>query len=191
MKLFLLAVGWLLASTALAAETNAPPVVPESQLKHLKFDQKQNEKEKPPKVTPLSFSQEFILKQDRKDIKAILARHLGILDLHGDKRDLSTIQQLIDRNVLKPKQLKQWQEVGVVFGDILANEFGLHWVSYQDDEGLSTALQWRDTQNFVFPVTMFSKRVEFGDKVNVDKLYNKIAEDVRQFIAYESKIPRE
>ena len=165
-------------------------MVTEKQLKHLQFNKNQEQKEKPPAVTPLSFSQEFILKQDRKDIKAIMARHLGILDLHGDKRDLSTIQQLVDRKVLKSKQMKQWQEVGVVFGDILANEFGLHWVSYQDEQGLSTALQWRNTQNFVFPVTMFSKRVEFGDQINVKKLYDRIARDIHQFKAYEEKNPQ-
>ena len=61
--------------------------------------------------------------------------------------------------------------VGIVFGDILVNEFGLHWVSYEDDIGTSKALRWRETENYVFPVTLFSKRVGFNEKIDVVSVF--------------------
>lgn len=192
MKYILMIVMSLSSAAALAANdnSNAVPVMTPNQLKYFPFNEQNNEKSTPAKVTPLSMGQEYVLKEDRKNIKAFIALNLGILDLHGDKRDLGTIQQLIQRDVLKRNQVKKWQEVGVIFGDILAHEFNLHWVSYEDNRGVSTALQWRKTQNFVFPVTMFSKRVQNGIPVDAYKLYNEIARDVKQFIAYENAHPK-
>ena len=191
MRLIVILIALAFSGAALAEQkvdnSDVPAVTP-NQLKEFPFQQNGNEKA--PKVTELTFSQEFILKQDRKDIKATIARYLGILDLHGDKRDLSTLQQLVNKNVLKKSQVKKWQEVGVVFGDILANEFGLHWVSYEDDKGMSTALQWKNTQNFVFPVTMFSRRLEYENTINVRAVYDKIAKEIREFKAYENKLPK-
>ena len=77
--------------------------------------------------------------------------------------------------------------MGVVFGDILAAQFNLHWVSYRDKEGVSIALQYKDTQNFVFPVTVFSKRLLFGEKLDVRAIYNQIGKQIEAFIAYETR----
>lgn len=189
MKYILLIAMIMISAVAAAADKDTVPVMTPDQLKHFQFSEPGQQQQKPPKVTDLSMGQEYVLKEDRKDIKAFIALHLGILALHGDKRDLATIQELVDRNVLKKSQIKKWQEVGVIFGDILANEFDLHWVSYEDDRGVSTALQWRKTQNFVFPVTMLSKRVQFGDPIDVYALYKEIGKDVEQFMAYENKHP--
>lgn len=188
MKFILLVVAFAFSALAFAQDEPVTPTVSSDQLEHFQFDQSQ--KAKPPVVAPLSEGQVFALKQDRKDVKDMIALNLGILALHGDTRDLSTIQQIIDRDILKKNQTQEWQDVGVVFGDILANQFDLHWVSYGDDKGISTALQWKDTQNFVFPVTMFSKRIQFGEELNVDALYKKITKDIEQFKAYERKLPK-
>ena len=85
--------------------------------------------------------------------------------------------------------VRQWQSMGIVFGDVLAKEFGLHWVSYEDDLGTSKALRWRATENYVFPVTMFSKRVQFREKIDVNGVYEKIAEDIERFKAFENNRP--
>ena len=145
-----LALAFVLTFSSLAlAQDNAggkepTPVMSPDQLKHFPFVPDTRE-EKPPVIKDLSVTQQYYLNRDRRMVKDLFARHLGILEIHGDKTDLSSIEQLVDRNILKDDQTAQWQAVGVVFGDILAHEFDLHWVSYADDKGVSTALQWKNT----------------------------------------------
>ena len=60
-------------------------------------------------------------------------------------------------------------------------EFGLSWISYEDEAGISKALRWRDTDNFVFPITFFSKRIQFGETIDVKLLYDEISKEIKQF----------
>jgi hypothetical protein len=73
------------------------------------------------------------------------------------------------------------QALGVVFGDLLVKEFGLQWVSYEDELGASKALRWRTTDNFIFPVTVFSKRVQFGERIKVAEIYSALEAEVVRF----------
>ena len=132
-------------------------------------------------VRELNVGQQFILSSERREFNKLLYRRLGIREVFGDKRDLSILQQVIDRKVLTSDQVREWQSMGIIFGDILVVEHGLHWVSYEDDLGISKALRWRHTDNYVFPVTMFSKRVQYKEQVNANKIYEKISADVMKF----------
>ena len=84
------------------------------------------------------------------------------------KHDLSILQNIVEKKLIRQEDVRGWQGLGIVFGDVLAAEFDLHWVSYADDVGTSKALRWRKTENYVFPVTMFSKRKQFNEKIDVD-----------------------
>ena len=66
-------------------------------------------------------------------------------------------------------------------GDILVTEFDLTWVSYEDYLGVSKALRWRNTDNFVFPVTLFSKRIRFNEKPDAQEIYDKLTTEINQF----------
>ena len=101
--------------------------------------------------------------------------------------DLETIQQLVDRRMIGKGVVKQWQALGVIFGDILVRELGLHWISYKDEFGTSKALGWRETKNFVFPVTMFSRRVQFKQTIDAAAMYEKIKREVTAFKQYEQR----
>ncbi len=142
--------------------------------------------EAPITVKELSLGQRYALNTQRREIADLIARRLGIMTLKGDASDLKTLQSLIDRKVMATADVRQWQSMGIVFGDVLAKEFGLHWVSYEDDLGTSKALRWRTTENYVFHVTMFSKRVQFREKIDVNGVYEKIAEDIERFKAFEN-----
>jgi len=188
----------LLAMPALAEEAgNDDGEIPaqtltEEELENLRFrdregrPQRQQREEDEPVIEELSVGQRYLLKTQREEIKQLIARDLGVMSLQGDESDLDTFQALHDRRILKDNQVKEWQSVGILFGDILTNEFeDLEWVSYEDDRGASKALQWRDTQNFVFPVTVFSKRLEFGERLDTREVYEKIKRDIESFIEYE------
>lgn len=139
------------------------------------------ESEDPPTINELSVAQRAVLDAQRRQIKDVFATQLGVLEFDGDKRDLRHIQRLVDKGIFENTQTLEWQKVGVLFGDILVEEFDLEWISYEDDRGKSKALQWRDTMNFVFPITVFSRRAEYNEDIDVQAIYEKIKEDIEGF----------
>ncbi|MEX2489694.1 MAG: DUF3806 domain-containing protein [Pseudomonadales bacterium] len=174
-----LVAGLSFAGTGYTAEREIPsnvPIVSPDELEDYQFEWS----EEPVNINELSVAQRAVLNAQRRQIKDLFATQLGILQFDGDKRDLRHIQRLVDKDILSDDIL-QWQKVGVIFGDILVEEFDLEWVSYEDERGKSKALQWRDTMNFVFPITLFSRRVEYGRKINAKEIYNKVAEDIKGF----------
>ncbi|MFT5211244.1 MAG: hypothetical protein ACI9CE_002983 [Flavobacterium sp.] len=138
-------------------------------------------------VGDLSAGQLLILNRLRDESKALFVRHLGILSIKGTKEDIPYLQQIIDRRIIRKDETRKWQALGVLFGDVLAKEFNMTWARYEDKYGLSKALRWRRTDNYMFPVVMFSKRVGFDEIIDVKGLYNKIAKDVESFKAWELK----
>ena len=119
----------------------------------------------------------------------LIARRLGILNLKGDRSDLKVLQNLVDRKAIARNDVRGLQSLGIVFGDLLVNEYGLGWVSYEDDIGTSKALRWKKTENYVFPVTLFSKRVQFKENINMMGVFEEIGAEVERFTAYEGARP--
>lgn len=134
-----------------------------------------------PRISDLNISQQYTLSRQRKEFMALLARHLGVLSLRGTREDLKVFQTVVDRKVIAADELYEWQTMGVVFGDLLASQFGLDWVSYEDERGVSRALRRPGTDNFVFPVTLFSKRVRFKEAIDIQAIYDGLASDIEQF----------
>ncbi len=143
----------------------------------------------PATVKELSLGQRYSLNTQRKEIIDLIARRLGILKLKGDESDLKVLQNLVDRKAIRRDDVRGLQGLGIVFGDVLVNEFGLDWVSYEDDIGISKALRWKKTENYVFPVTMFSKRVQFKEDINMRGVFDEIGAEIERFIAYEAGRP--
>jgi len=173
-----------LALQSVAEESGLRELTPE-ELERYEFEIE----ETPATVTDLSLGQRYVLSTQRREIEDLVARRLGVLKLKGDQSDLKVLQDLVDRKAIRSTDTREWQGLGIVFGDILVTEFGLHWVSYEDDIGTSKALRWKETENFVFPVTLFSKRVQFNQKIDVLSVYSKLEEDIERFKAYEENRP--
>ncbi len=169
--------------TPAVAEESGLPELTQEELERYEFEVD----ETPATVSDLSLGQRYVLSTQRREISDLIARRLGILKLKGDQSDLKVLQDLVDKKVLR--EVRDWQSLGIVFGDVLVGEFGLDWVNYEDDLGASKALRWRKTENYVFPVTMFSKRVQFNEKIDVLKVYEKIAADIERFKAFEQNRP--
>ena len=145
--------------------------------------------EVPATVKALSLGQRYSLDSQRREIMDLIARRLGILKLKGDKSDLKVLQNLVNRKAIRRDDVRGLQGLGIVFGDVLVNEYGLGWVSYEDDLGISKALRWKKTANYVFPVTLFSKRVQFKEDIDMAAAFAELGIKVERFIAYESAKP--
>lgn len=186
--LLLVLAGAVQATAAEEAEAERLPVVTPGQLDNFQF--RTNSQAPEARIEELSVSQRHIMNVQRREARDLFARELGILHFDGRRSDLGTLQRLVDRQVLGDDKQREWQSVGVLFGDILVREMGLHWVSYEDERGISKALQWRKTKNFVFPVTVFSKRAQYGEDIEVQVIYEAISADIEAFIARETRLGR-
>lgn len=174
---------FVLAVPSSAAEETAIITLTPEQMETYRFQIK------PSKVTvkDLSVGQQAFLSSQRRAAKDLIQRQLGIVKISGTKHDLRALQQLVDRKVLRKSQIEEWQSVGILFGDILAREFSLKWVSYEDEQGVNKALRYRQSENFIFPVTLFSKRVKFDEEIDMGKLYASLEGQILEFIALENR----
>ena len=159
-----------------ASEPSVIQITPE-ELENYEFEIE----ETPFEVSSPSIGQRFIFDRSRRTVRDLLARTVGSTRLTEDESDLGRLQVLIDRRVIRNADIETWQALGVVFGDLLVTVHGLKWVMYEDELGASKALQWRDTTNFVFPVTVFSKRVQFNESIDVRSIFEKISADIEAF----------
>ena len=116
-----------------------------------------------------------------------MLRHLGTSRLKGDIADLDHFQALIQKKAIQKNDVANWQALGVVFGDFLVAKHGLTWVVYEDELGASKALRWRDTDNFVFPMTVFSKRVQFKEIPEPHAIYADLVKVITAFKALEAR----
>ena len=95
------------------------------------------------------------------------------------------LQRLLDEGVVGPEQREELQAMGIVLGDILAAELGMDWVIYEDKLGRSRALRLGETDNYLFPATMISRRREAGNEETVRDIYD------RAHAAITARLPRQ
>ena len=108
--------------------------------------------------------------RQRKRANELALRYLGSPLRGGGLRNLKTLQRLIDGGFITPDDIMDQQCLGVVLGDVMAQNLHLTWIVVDDEIGHSRALRWRDTQPLFFPVTMISKRMTAREKVDIQKL---------------------
>ena len=127
----------------------------------------------PGKVSALGTLDRQFMEQQRNRVDELARFDLG-RQLQADKNhNLGILQTLLDRRVVTADQTVELQAMGVVLGDLLAAELGMKWVIFEDKYGRSRALRLGSSDNFLFPITMISRRVEAGAQVDVTAVYEK------------------
>ena len=131
-----------------------------------------------PNFSELSALDAALLDKQRELVaREIAARYQA--KLARTKADLVLLQRLLDDAVFKPPQTFELQSLGVVFGDVVAAETGLHWVMVTDEYGTDPTLVRGKSSLQVNTLTMISKRVERGEKIDVGDLFTRVADSVR------------
>tara|TARA_R110000823_G_scaffold210224_4_gene340444 strand:- start:3428 stop:3937 length:510 start_codon:yes stop_codon:yes gene_type:complete len=126
-----------------------------------------------PRIGELSALDRQYMAQQRDLIEDITLRRLG-RDFSGDReRDLALLQDMLDKRLVDASQTRELQAMGMILGEHLADALDMHWVIYEDALGRSRALQYADTDNYLFPMTMISRRVEAGSSTSVKDIYQK------------------
>jgi hypothetical protein len=135
----------------------------------------------PGQISELGTMDRQYMQQQRNRIDELARFDLG-RQLREDKtHNLDILQTLLDRQLVSTDQTLELQAMGVVLGDLLAAELDMHWVIYEDKYGRSRALQLGSSDNFLFPITMISRRFEAGARVDVTAVFDKAAKIIQPY----------
>lgn len=136
-------------------------------------------------LTPLD--RQYMQRQ-RDSIEGLARRHTGSGFDGSPASDIPLLQRLLDERRVRPDQTEALQAMGILLGDILARELGMHWVLYEDPVGRSRALRYRDSDNYLFPATMISRRQSVGNESRVQDIYDKavsLIEPIREKLPFQ------
>ena len=135
------------------------------------------------KVSALTDADQQRLREQRAVVEKYLGDESSRQKYLTAAGKLGTIRAILNADVFKPNQTYELQCLGIVFGDTFVQEMKMEWVMVEDQYGRDPAVRVPETTIIMFPLTMISKRVERGEKVDVFELFNGIAstvEDVRR-----------
>jgi hypothetical protein len=93
---------------------------------------------------------------------------------------LGTIRGILQANAFKANQTYELQCLGVVLGDAFVQDLKMEWVMVEDEAGRDPAVRLPGSTIILYPLTMISKRVERGDRVDVFDIYNGTANQVEE-----------
>ncbi len=131
------------------------------------------------KVEPLNPDDAANLEAKRKWVREHYdetARH-EYETLHGKLRLLDTI---LRNKWVEPTETLKLQCLGIAFGDALAQKLGLQWVAVEDEYGRDPALSQMGTSLLVFPMTSISKRIERGEEIDLNRLFETACETIEK-----------
>jgi hypothetical protein len=132
-----------------------------------------NSAQKPPTISELGNTDKRYMTEQRDSLDQLARNHLGG-QFNGNKAsDLRLLQRLLDNELVRPDQTRELQAMGVIMGDLLAADLDMHWVVYEDSVGRSRALRYRESDNYLFPMTMISRRREVDNLNSVTDIYQK------------------
>ena len=93
---------------------------------------------------------------------------------------LRLIAAILDHGWVQPSETWKLQSLGIALGDAIAQKLMLDWVTVDDEHGRCPALNWPGTSILSFPLTMISKRVERGEQVEVQQLFDAVCTDLNE-----------
>jgi hypothetical protein len=135
-----------------------------------------------PRFSDLTAADTAQLNRQRGLVAVALKSRYGAA-LTKTKADLELLQKLLDDHVFASSQTFELQSLGVVFGDILVTETGLHWTIVTDSYGRDPTLVRGTSTLQVNTLTMISKRVERGEAVDVADLFARASDSARNISA--------
>ena len=95
---------------------------------------------------------------------------------------LNLLDEVIRQKWIAPSETIKLQSLGIALGDALAQELGLDWVMVEDEFGRDPAIHLHDSSVFVFPKTMISKRIEDGEDVDINELFNGVCLKLKELL---------
>jgi len=91
----------------------------------------------------------------------------------GSRADLSAIQSVLDAGSVERDATYTLQSLGMAFGKVFIEQHdGFDWWMVEDEYGRDPAIRFGQTSLLAFPQTMISKRIEDGERVDIEDLFD-------------------
>lgn len=104
--------------------------------------------------------------------------------MDGSLTDLDRLQAIIDSSQLAADNTADLQCLGIIFGKVFVNLTpDYDWWIVKDAYGEDPCIRYKETSLLVFPQTILSKRIEDGEKPDVQAIYHGLCaqlEDIRR-----------
>ena len=126
-----------------------------------------------PEISDLSYLDRQYMAGQRELLGDLAARNFGRRFNGKQENDLELLQSLLDKHLVRAEQKRELQAMGVIMGDLLAADLKLRWVVYADQQGRSRALADDESDTYLFPITMISRRREVDNRTPVAEIYEK------------------
>ena len=136
-------------------------------------------------ITELDWTDKRQMTQQVEAIDGIARKTIGG-QVSNDKTDLRLLQNLVSKSAIAKTDRLNLQGMGVVLGNLMAQEFGLEWRIYKDAKGRNRALCDSASRECLFPITMLSRRIEVGLIPNVEDIYNNAHELINPYLKKQS-----
>jgi len=128
------------------------------------------------KFSPISDEARSELADLRSFVSGLVVRFLPGCDLLQTAEDFGTLQQLRDVDAMRDANYGAWVAIGVAFGDALINFIpGLAWCMESDQFGTNAALRFRQSGLSIAVLSIFWKRVERGEAIDVRHIANELS----------------
>ena len=85
---------------------------------------------------------------------------------------------IIKSDWIQKNETYKLQCLGISLGDIIVQDLKFRWIEVEDNYGIDPAIKLENTSIILFPLTMISKRIEKGEKVNIFDFYSLIKSNV-------------
>jgi len=102
------------------------------------------------------------------------------VQLRQTEDDLRLLQRLQDEGMPGAGQEDELACVGIVFGQVLAAQTPLRWITVEWQGERVLGLQYPNTTVIVFPGSMIAKRVNRGEQVDFISLFRSVVDQVEQ-----------
>ncbi len=91
---------------------------------------------------------------------------------------LNLLDVIIKSDWIQKNETYKLQCLGISLGDIIVQDLKFRWIEVEDNYGIDPAIKLENTSIILFPLTMISKRIEKGEKVNIFDFYSLIKSNV-------------
>ncbi len=126
--------------------------------------------ETPTRFDPLPAALQTHLQHQRSLIAARVAAGFPTLPVQWPLAP-STLQRVVDAELIDRADCDGWEALGVAFGDTLAQRVpGLTWMQVTDAWGIDAVLRYADSSLQIGASTLLLKRVEQGEIIDIAHL---------------------
>jgi hypothetical protein len=129
-------------------------------------------------VLPPSEDDLVWLQQAEAHIVQLLIARYDDVHLEHSEADLQLAQRLLDDNAVRREDTLELQCLGVMLGNVFAANTSMRWAGVENEFGKMLALHSDEIKFMLYPLTMISKRVEDGRKVDMPGLYRSFVNDL-------------